>query len=309
MSRAISLSITVLLSISLITIGSINHAIAGSTAGIKIAVTAAFVSANGMPVYDKIAKYVAQKIGISTRLVSGFSYDEVDDILDKGLVQVGFVCGLPYTKKFEQGKVELLVAPVMADPRYGDKPIYFSDVIVHKDSSIKSFADLKDKIYAYNEKASNSGYNLPRWRLLQVKKELGLPLGSKFFGRIISSGAHEESIRLVANKTVDASSVDSLVLDFDREFFPKYASQVKVIESIGPAGVVPVVIATEALKNDPTLKKRLQDAFAGMSADPEGRKILKESLIKRFVVVDDSNYDDIRKMEKEALSAGLPDLN
>ncbi len=309
MFRTISLAITVLLTISLIAIGSTNHAIAGSSTEIKMAVTAAFVSANGMPVYEKIAKYVAQKMGISTKLVSGFSYGEVDDMLDKGLVQVGFVCGLPYTQKFEQGKAELLVAPVMADPRYGDKPIYFSDVIVHKDSSIKSFADLKGKIYVYNEKASNSGYNLPRWRLLQVKKELGLPLGSNFFGRIIFSGAHEESIRLVANKTVDASSVDSLVLDYDRKFFPKYTSQVKVIESIGPAGVPPVVISEIALKKDPTLKKRLQDVFVEMSADPEGRRILKEALIKRFVVVDDSNYDDIRKMEKEALSAGLPDLN
>lgn len=42
-----------------------------------------------------------------------------------------------------------------------------------------------------------------------------------------------------------------------------------------------------------------------MHEDPEGRKILDNALLDRFVVVDDHNYDDIRAMKDAAEKAGF----
>jgi phosphonate transport system substrate-binding protein len=277
---------------------------------VKMVVTAAFVSNNGIPVYDEMAKYFSKKLGWDVKVVSGLSYSEADEMLDKGLIQVGYVCGLPYVHKFAEKKYGLLAIPVMAlkngtwsDAKgYEDIPgKYYSYTIVRKDSAIKSWADLKGKTYAFNDKGSNSGYNVPRHKLVQ----LGVKSWEDYFSKVVVSGSHEESIRLVAEGVVDASSVDSLVLDYDRFIKDPNAAKVKIIEHLGPAGAPPVVISNKA---DPSIKKSFQDAILNMHKDPEGKKILEKALVLRFAPPADSNYNDIRNMEKAAKDAGFNDF-
>ena len=265
---------------------------------VRMAMTAAFVSESGMPVYGRIATYLSKKLGTEVSFVTGQSYGDVDKMLDAGSVEVAFVCGLPYVLKHDANKnsVHLVAAPVMKDPRYGGKPKYFSDLVVRKDSKFKKLEDLRGATFVYNEEASNSGYNLPRYKMLK----LGLTQG--FFGKLVRSGSHEESIRMVATGKADASFVDSLVLDFDRETGNGWASEVKVIDSLGPAGIPPVVVSGKA---SPELRKRIKDALITMSKDPDGRRILDDALVDRFVEVDDSNYNDIRQQYQAAVKAGF----
>lgn len=58
-------------------------------------------------------------------------------MLDLGEIQVCWICGLPYARKHDQGRaeIELLAAPVMRHPRYGGKPVYYSDITVHRSVS------------------------------------------------------------------------------------------------------------------------------------------------------------------------------
>ena len=53
----------------------------------------------------------------------------------------------------------------MKHPRYGARPVYYSDVIVHADSSFRHFEDLRGGTWAYNEPGPHSGYNLVRYHL------------------------------------------------------------------------------------------------------------------------------------------------
>lgn len=277
---------------------------------VKMVVTAAFVSDKGVTVYDDLSAYLAKKLGWSVKVVSGLSYSEADDMLDKGSIQVGFVCGLPYTHKFAEGKYELVAVPVMglkkgtwpdADGYENVPGKYYSYTIVHKDSPIKTWADLAGKSYAFNDMGSNSGYNMPRYKLVKLGAK-----GWDYFSKVVVSGSHEESIRMVANKMVDASSVDSLVLDYDRSIQDPAAQNVRIIEHLHPggAGAPPVVISKKA---DPEIKKLLADTLVGMKDDPEGKKILEKALLLRFDPANDANYDDIRKMEKAAKDANFKD--
>lgn len=275
---------------------------------IRMVVTAAFVSDKGMAVYEDIAKYLSQKTGWNVSTVSGISYSEADAALDKGQIQIGYVCGLPYVHKNAEGKYDLLALPIMglkkgtyADAQgYESVPgKYFSYTIVHKDSPLKTWADLKGKTYAFNDMGSNSGYNLPRAKLVSLgAKDWG------YFSKVVVSGSHEESIRLVAKKAVDASSVDSLVLDYDRSIKDAAAMNVRIIEHLGPAGVPPVVISRKA---DPGIKGSLQAALLGMHKDPAGAAILAKGLMLRFDQPNDKNYDDVRKFEQMAKAAGFVD--
>lgn len=266
--------------------------------GVRIVMSAAFVSESGVGVYEKIAGYLTRTTGVKAEFINGLAYGTINSMLETGKVECGFICGYPYVQLHdrEAPAAELLVAPVMKAPRYEGKPKYFSDLIVKKDSPVKSLQDLKGRTYVYNDELSNSGYNMPRYRMLQ----LGLTSG--FFGKVLRSGSHEESIRMVATGEADASYVDSLVVDYDREKHLGYADQVRVVESVGPAGICPMV-ASSAMPAE--MRKKFQDQLSRMHEDPEGRKILDEALIDRFVVVDDSNYDDIRSMKVAAEKAGF----
>ncbi len=276
---------------------------------VKIVVTSATVSLKGMPVYDEMARFFSRKLGWDVQVISNLSYAESDNMLNKGVIQIGFVCGLPYVHNFADGNYELLAIPIMSLKKgvfpdangYENIPgKYYSYTIVHKDSPLKTWADLKGKSYAFSEMTSNSGYNLPRAKLISIGAR-----DWKYFSRVVVSGSHEESIRLVASGAVDASSVDSLVLDYDRMLQFAEAHNVRIIEHLGPAGIPPVVISKKA---DQSIKKPLMNVMLRMHNDPEGKKILEKAMMVRFDPPADRNYDDIRAYEKTAKYAGFADF-
>ncbi|MCP4346261.1 MAG: phosphate/phosphite/phosphonate ABC transporter substrate-binding protein [Desulfobacterales bacterium] len=285
------------------------NAVSVNAEEVKIAVTAAFVSEKGLSVYEELASYLSKKTGWNVKLVSGLSYSEADEMIETGVVPVGFVCGFPYIIKAEKKLVELVAIPVMNlksnafpdAPGYENVPgKYYSYTIVRKGSTIRNWTDMKGKTYAFNDTASNSGYNMPRSKLISMGKDW------KYFSKVIKSGSHEESIRMVADGIVDASSVDSLVLDYDRSIDDESALGVEIIEALGPAGAPPVVIST---KSNPSLKPKLIEALTGMHNDPAGRKVLGKALLLRFDPPDDTNYDDIREMFNMAKQKGFKDFD
>ena len=242
--------------VALILLWAVAHSAAAASSKadeIKISVTAAFVSEKGLPVYREIADHIAARIGRKVSIVSGATYNEVDMLLEHGVVHLGFICGLPYVHESNRGKYSLLATPVSsthtgqfpdATSGYEKTPgKYYSYTIVRKDSPIRNWQDLKGKRYAFNDTNSNSGYNMPRYKLLQM----GVKSWDSYFSKVLVSGSHEESIRMVAQGIVDASSVDSLVLDYDRSVGNPDALKVRIIEQLFPggAGAPPVVVSNK----------------------------------------------------------------
>lgn len=264
---------------------------------IRVVMSAAFVSEAGVEIYDEIFHYLGQKLDLKIDFITGFSYTTINSMIDNGMVDIGFICGLPYVMKHDQpdSNIGLLVAPVMQVSKYNDKPVYYSYVIVHKDSMFKNFLDLRGSLFVYNDEISNSGYNMPRGHLI------GLGETNGFFSNVIRSGSHEESIRMVALGEADVSAVDSLVYDYDMKKNPEYVAQTRIVETLGPAGIPPVVFSKEMPLN---LREKVRQTLIGMKDDPQGRLILDKALVDRFEIANDSNYDGIRMMKEQALKTG-----
>ncbi len=110
---------------------------------------------------------------------------------------------------------------------------------------------------------------------------------------------------MVASGKADASFVDSLVIDHDRAKGLGLARSVRVVESLGPAGICPLVASTRL---DPAVRGAVRQHLAAMHEDAEGRRILEGALLDRFAVVDDRNYDDIRAMKQAAEKAGFLEI-
>jgi phosphonate transport system substrate-binding protein len=246
---------------------------------------ATYLAPNIYNTYARIARYVEEKTGHPTTLIVGQSFDQIAD----GQVDVAFMCGLPYATLAESPACpfELLAAPVLRGERYQRRPIYFSDVIVRKESPHTSFDDLRGCAWAYNQKESHSGWNIVYYSLLKRGKTLD------FFGQLIETGSHLRSIAHVLNRQADATAIDSQVLDVFLAHNPTEAAALRTIDMLGPSSIPPVVIARSV---DQALKRTIQEVLLTMHEDPQIATALRAGAIERFMLVKDEGYQDIREM-------------
>lgn len=212
-------------------------------------------------------------------------------MLDAGQIDLCWLCGLPYVWKADRtpGTIAALAAPVMAGSRYQDKPVYYSDVVVHRDSPFHTFEDLRGASWAFNEPGSHSGYGVVRYALA-VRNET-----MNYFGQVIESGAHQNSLRMILNREVDASAIDSTVLEMAVANDPTILSQIRVIDTFGPSPIPPWVVSGGVPL---ALRQKLRELLASMDQDLRGRALLEKAHVKRFTVVDDHDYDPIREMAR-----------
>jgi phosphonate transport system substrate-binding protein len=204
------------------------------------------------------------------------------DPFSGGEADVGFVCSPSYLwlREREPSPVELLgVAPVFGSGRNGDRPVYFCDVISARGNDISGFADLRGRSWAYNDACSLSGY----YGLLRKLDEMGED--PRFFGEVLHSGSHLDSIRMVADHEADAATIDSNVLWMRLKERPALADLVRVIDSWGPFPVQPVVVRSGL---DPALKGALRDAF--LDLDVYAVPALAGFGFRRFAPVTDEDY-------------------
>lgn len=249
------------------------------------------------PVYQAIADAVGESLGMTTELVVEEDYESCrNDIND-----ICFVCSLPYVT-FEREGISPAVpvaAPVLKGERYAGRPIYFSDVIVHKDNPAESFEDLRGQSWSYNEPLSQSGYGITRYHLVTMGETNG------FFSDVVQAGFHEESIRMVASRDVDASAIDSQVLAVELRDHPAVASSLKVIDTLGPSTIQPMGVSK---RFNADFRKAVRDVLVGFHQDEDRRRILDLGLIERWVAVEPSDYDDIRQMLQTCVDADFMEI-
>jgi hypothetical protein len=117
-------------------------------------------------------------------------------------------------------------------------PVYYSDVIVARDSPITCLEELEGCSWAFNEPASHSGHTVALYSLVRMGARPG------FFSRVVEAGFHQRAIRLVHSGAVDAAAIDSQVLTIELRDHPSLAGGLRVIGAFGPSTIQPVVAAS-----------------------------------------------------------------
>jgi phosphonate transport system substrate-binding protein len=252
---------------------------------LRIAVGGMITPKAGFGYYRRFLDYIGGKLGMRVQLVDRENYAEINDMVKTGDVDVAFVCGGPYVQGHDEFGMELLVAP----QAYGER-VYYSYIIVSKDSTIGKFAELRGKKFAFTDPLSNSGTLVPTYMLARMHET-----PESFFSKTIFTQSHDNSIRAVAQGVVDGAAVDSLIWEYLNRTDPLYTSETKVIKKSPPYGIPPVVVRRD-LK--PELKRKLRQIFLATDQDTQGREILKGMMIDKFVPIADSAYDSIREMKK-----------
>ena len=256
-----------------------------------------FLAPNMMPVYTAIAEEVGSSLGLSAELIVETDYENCK----KDVNDVCFVCSLPYVQFEREGIAPAvpIAAPVLKGERYGDRPIYFSDVIVAADSEFETFEDLRGRSWAFNEPLSQSGYGITRYHLVKLGETNG------YFGEVIEAGFHESAIRMVRDRQVDASAIDSQVLGIEMRDHPQLEEQLRVIDALGPSTIQPVAVSK---RFDASFRNDVRDVFLDLHSRRGFREILDHGLVDRFVEVGPENYDDIRQMLDASEAAGFLEI-
>src|SRR5205823_6543754 len=139
---------------------------AGSAARLESLAFVSLMADNAVDFCRTLADYLARRIGRQMRVLNDLPWQECEQKLYDGQADLGVVCGLQYVCSVDRGDVpgiELLAASVMRGPRYLNRPVYFSEVVVRQDHPARSLAALRGATWAYNEPTSHSGYAITRY--------------------------------------------------------------------------------------------------------------------------------------------------
>jgi phosphonate transport system substrate-binding protein len=250
---------------------------------LRVAIAAVISPRATLDAYKPLLDYLSKKLDRPVQLIQRNTYAEINELIRSGGADLAFVCGGAYVEGHRDFGMELLAAPQVRG-----QTVYYSYIIVPRDSPAQSLADLRGKTFAFSDPLSNSGYLSPVYRLVQIGET-----PDTFFSRTFFTYSHDNSIKAVAEHLADGAALDSLVYDYAVARNPKDSSRTRVIEKSGPYGIPPVVVHPDL---DPAFKAELQAVLLGMQDDAEGREALQALLIDRFVLIDESSYDSIRDM-------------
>ena len=253
---------------------------------------------NTFEITRRLADYLVEQLRLPVACVEDISWKERYRLIEAGEMDMGWICGRPYLAYADRShpSIELLAAPVMQGDRYAAHPIYFSDVVVRADSPFQRFADLRGASWAYNEPGSHSGYGITCYHLARMGET------NRFFGKTVGSGAHMRSLQMVLDGEIDASAIDSTVLEWALRERPFLTPHLRIIDTIGPSPIPPLVIQ----KNLPAdLKQTIRHLLLHMHEEENGRFILNSGQLARFVQVHDQDYDPIRKMNQVAIQTKI----
>jgi phosphonate transport system substrate-binding protein len=259
---------------------------------LRLAVAAVISPKGTAESYGDLAAYLAKNLGRPVELVQRRTYAEVNDLIERGEVDLAFVCTSAYVIGQRDFGMELLVAP-----QVNGETVYYSWLIVPADSTAQNMADLRGKTFAFTDPWSNSGRLYPT----ALVKALG-ETPETFFGRTFFTYSHDDAIRAVANGVADGAAVDSLVYQYLLAREPWLEEQIKIVHRSPPFGIPPVVTSPRLR---PQVRAELQNVLLEMVNDPAGKKALDVLDINRFVLIEDAVYTSARDLETQVGSLVL----
>ncbi len=232
---------------------------------------------------QKMMDMLAAALGMQVKPFVAADYNGVIEALRSKRLDVAYLGPFSYVLGATIANIE---AFAVAETKKAGRTFYHSQVVAHKDSGIRTVADLKGKTFAFVDPSSTSGHLFPKAGLMKAGFNT-----DKDFGRVIFSGSHDSSAIAVQNKKVDAAAIADRILDAAiAKGLAKREDLVEVWRS-DPIPESPTVWRTD-LPAD--LKKRVQAAFLQVKDIPWS----DQGLLNGFFPTNDAAYDVIRDTAK-----------
>jgi phosphonate transport system substrate-binding protein len=253
---------------------------------IRVAVAAMISAKESVGYYHQLLDFIANKLGHKLQLIQRKTYGEINELLKSGNIDLAFICSGPFATGRQTYGFEAL-----AVPQVRGKHFYHSYLIVNQNSDFQNLRDLRGKTFAFTDPESNTGRLVPTYWLIKQKQK-----PKEFFGKIIYTHSHDNSIMAVATSLVDGAAVHEQIWEYFNAKNPTFTANTRIIKKSQPFGNPPVV-ASKFLSRQ--LKADIQRLLMTMHLDPNGRKILDELMIDRFLHPKAKWYESIVAMQHE----------
>ena len=233
--------------------------------------------------WNPILRYVSEKSGVPLRLKLAKTGSEHSDMIGRG--EFDFI----YSNHNFNAKNDAVGYRVIARPI---EAAIMGQIVVPAESPIHTLAELAGKEVVFPSKAAFVGYYVPMDALLQA----GVRVKPLF------AGNQEGAMGQLKSGRVLAAGVNSQIM---RDYAERERYGYRVLWSSEPYLNIPI----SAHPSVPAAKvKAVQAALIGMSADPEGLKVLTASaqLIKQqppfgFMAANDKDFNNIRQFFRKTL--------
>jgi phosphonate transport system substrate-binding protein len=257
----------------------------GKSGAIRIAVGGMITPKEGFAYYRDFLDFIGDELGRPVEYVDAPSYEEINKMLETREIDGAIVCSGPYVDGHRKFGLELLAAP----KAYGGT-VYYSYIIVPRDSPAKVLDDLKGKSFAFSDPLSNTGKLVPEYILAKKGTD-----SNRFFSKTVYSGSHDKSIDAVAEKMVDGAAVDSLIWEYLSKIKPGVTGKTRILLRSDPYTIPPFVVHPSL---DPELKQKLRTVLLTAHTKPKGKELLGKMMTEQFVPIADKDYDSIRAMKE-----------
>lgn len=235
--------------------------------------------ANSQVMMDMLSK----ALGMPVKPFVAADYNGVIEALRSKRLDVAYLGPFSYVLGATIADIE---AFAVAETKKAGRTSYHSHVIAHKDSGIRTVADLKGKNFAFVDPSSTSGHLFPKAGLMKA----GLNT-DKDFGRVIFSGSHDSNAIAVQNKKIDAAAIADRILD---AAIAKGLAKREDIVTVWKSDPIPESPTVWRKDLSPDLKKRIQAAFLQVKDIPWS----DQGLLNGFHPTNDAAYDVIRDTAK-----------
>ena len=234
--------------------------------------------------YRALLTYVGKKTGRAPEFIQRKTYGEINELLGKGMIDIAFICTGPYATGARAYGFEPLAVPLA-----GGSHSYQSYLIV-KDEAFQSLADLKGRTFAFTDPESNTGRLVPTFWLTRMGQS-----PESYFGKIIYTYSHDNSILAVSRGLVDGAAVDSLIWEYYESTNPALTASARIIKRSEPYPIPPIVASRYFPEQE---RDKVGLALFNMHHEPEGRQILGGLKIDRFIPPPDEWFVKLERIEE-----------
>jgi ABC-type phosphate/phosphonate transport system substrate-binding protein len=248
--------------------------------------------------WQRIFARLAERTGIALAPIEHKPPALLSELWRRGDLGCVFMCGWPIARA--EPKPRLLAVPVPRPDRYRDRPIYFTDIVVARDSPARTIEDTFGGTVGWTLEDSNSGFNTLRHYLLGFRTPERPRLYSRSIGPLLNPlGA----LRAVAEGRVDVVPVDSFCHDLFKASGHPVISLTRTIATTPPSPM-PALVASPEIPGPvaDALRNALLQAHHDPILDPE----LESALVRHFVEPDVGSYDYTERLAQAALAARYP---
>jgi phosphonate transport system substrate-binding protein len=225
--------------------------------------------------------WLEARLGSAVRFVQRASYREIVEPLLAGQLDAAWICGYPYTR--HRRAVHLV-----AVPSYQHAPLYRSYFIVPSDDTrTHSIADLRDRVFAYSDPNSNSGWLVPQ---AEIKRQGHDP--QQFCRKTFFTWSHRRVIEACAAGLAQGGAVDGYIWDTLARQHPELARATRVVWRSPTYGFPPIVAAPGM----PAARiAALRHGLLAMRDDAAGKDLLARLNLDGFVEGDPGLFDGIEQ--------------